>query len=191
MRVDVRIVAATNRDLEAEVEAGRFRGDLLYRLNVVPVWLPPLRERPEDIVPLARHFLRSGLEFEPEAEQLLTQWHWPGNVRELQNLVQRVGIMCDEHRVSPELVRQWLQPQGVAAEERVVVLQPAAPLGGLVGRTLAEVECELIQRTLVHCGGNRKRTAEKLGIGVRTLFNRLKDPAFAGVGDTEPDEELG
>ena len=81
--------------------------------------------------------------------------------------------MCNEHRVSLELVRQWLQPQGVAAEERVVVLQPAAPLGGPVGRTLAEVECELIERTLVHCGGNRMRTAEKLGMQRSHLYKKL------------------
>ncbi|MDA7494560.1 sigma-54 dependent transcriptional regulator [bacterium] len=190
LRVDVRVVAATNRDLDAEVEAGRFRGDLLYRLNVVPICLSPLRERPEDIVPLARHFLGAGLEFEPEAEQVLAQWHWPGNVRELQNLVQRVGLMCDGRKICPALVRQWLQPQSAAAEERVVVLQPADPLGGFVGRSIAEVERELIQRTLDHCGGNRKRTAEKLGIGVRTLFNKLKEPAFAVGGDTGLDEQL-
>lgn len=190
LRVDVRVVAATNRDLDAEVEAGRFRGDLLYRLNVVPICLSPLRERPEDIVPLARHFLGAGLEFEPEAEQVLAQWHWPGNVRELQNLVQRVGLMCDGRKICPALVRQWLQPQSADAEERVVVLQPADPLGGFVGRSIAEVERELIQRTLDHCGGNRKRTAEKLGIGVRTLFNKLKEPAFAVGGDTGLDEQL-
>ena len=190
LRVDVRVVAATNRDLDAEVEAGRFRGDLLYRLNVVPICLSPLRERPEDIVPLARHFLGAGLEFEPEAEQVLAQWHWPGNVRELQNLVQRVGLMCDGRKICPALVRQWLQPQSAAAEERVVVLQPADPLGGFVGRSIAEVERELIQRTLDHCGGNRKRTAEKLGIGVRTLFNKRREPAFAVGGDAGLDEQL-
>ncbi|MFT7535223.1 MAG: DNA-binding NtrC family response regulator [Hyphomicrobiaceae bacterium] len=189
LSVDVRLVAATNRDLEAEVEAGRFRGDLLYRLNVVPVWLSPLRERPEDIVPLARHFLRSSLSFEPEAEAFLTEWAWPGNVRELQNLVQRVGLLCNGDVVSRELVQQWLQPRGPRAEERTVILQPADPLGGLVGRTLAEVEGELIQRTLAQCGGNRKRTAKRLGIGVRTLFNKLREPSLAATGDTRLDGE--
>lgn len=179
LHVDVRVVAATNRDLEAEVAAGRFRGDLLYRLNVVPVWLPPLRERSEDIVPLARHFLRSGLRFDAEAEATLAAWPWPGNVRELQNLVQRVGLLCDGDTVDRELVQQWLQPHATAAEERAVVLQPADPLVGLIGRTLAEVEQEVIQRTLEHCRGNRKRTAEQLGIGVRTLFNKLKEPQLA------------
>lgn len=189
LTVDVRVVAATNRDLEAEVEAGRFRGDLLYRLNVVPVWLAPLRERPEDIVPLARHFLRPGLRFEPDAEALLTEWQWPGNVRELQNLVQRVGLLANGDLVCRELVQQWLQPRGPRAEERTVVLQPVDSFGGLVGKTLAEVERELIKRTLSHCEGNRKRTAEKLGIGVRTLFNKLREPQLAATGDTRPDGE--
>lgn len=189
LSVDVRVVAATNRDLEVEVEAGRFRGDLLYRLNVVPVWLSPLRERPEDIVPLARHFLRPGLSFEPEAEALLAEWSWPGNVRELQNLVQRVGLLCDSDAVDRELVDQWLQPRSARAEERTVVLQPADPIGGLVGKTLAEVEREVIQRTLTQCRGNRKRTAEKLGIGVRTLFNKLKESPMAASGTARPDGE--
>jgi DNA-binding NtrC family response regulator len=183
LRVDVRVVAATNRDLEAEVVAGRFRGDLLYRLNVVPVWLPPLRDRREDIVPLARHFLRAGLRFSPEAELTLAQWSWPGNVRELQNLVQRVALLCDGEIVESQLVQQWLQPQSARAEERTVILQPADPLGGLLGRTLADVEQELIRRTLAHCGGNRKRTAEQLGIGVRTLFNKLRESDLASCGN--------
>jgi two-component system, response regulator FlrC len=100
-------------------------------------------------------------------------------VRELQNLVQRVGLLCDGDTVDRELVQQWLQPQATAAEERTFVLQPADPLVGLIGRTLAEVEQEVILRTLEHCRGNRKRTAEQLGIGVRTLFNKLKEPQLA------------
>jgi len=189
LKVDVRVVAATNRDLEEEVEAGRFRGDLLYRLNVVPVWLPPLRERPEDIAPLARHFLQPGLSFTPDAEAALAEWTWPGNVRELQNVVQRVGLLADGDEICRESIQQWLQPRGSEAEERTVVLQPADPIGGLVGKPLAEIERVLIQRTLEHCGGNRKRTAETLGIGVRTLFNKLKEPAIAAGGPTRRDGE--
>ena len=175
LKVDVRVVAATNRDLDAEVRSGRFRGDLLYRLDVVPVRLPPLRERPEDIVPLARHFLRPGLRFEAAAEALLAEWAWPGNVRELQNLVQRVGLMCDGDVVERPLVQQWLQPGAAQPAERTLVLQPADPYGALVGKSLGEVEQRLIQRTLTHCDGNRKRTAQMLGIGVRTLFNKLRE----------------
>jgi len=179
IKVDVRVVAATNRDLDAEVAAGRFRADLLYRLNVVPVVLPPLRERPEDIVPLARHFLGRGLRFDGDAERELVAWPWPGNVRELQNLVQRVALLCDGDVVSGGLVRQWLQPLPTAHEERTVVLQPADPLAAFVGKPLEEVERALIQRTFEHCGGNRKRTAKMLGIGVRTLFNKLQEPTLA------------
>ena len=184
VKVDVRVVAATNRDLEQEVEAGRFRGDLLYRLNVVPVTLPPLRDRREDIVPLARHFLRDGLRFTAEAEAALSEWSWPGNVRELQNMVQRVELMVDGDEIDRVAVQRWLDPEACAAEEPTVVLPAVDPLTALVGRPLAEVEHELIQRTLRRCNGNRKRTAETLGIGVRTLFNKLKAgeaPALAEV----------
>ncbi|MBZ0153723.1 MAG: sigma-54 dependent transcriptional regulator [Planctomycetes bacterium] len=173
IRVDVRIVAATNRDLAAEVEAGRFRGDLLWRLNVVPIVLPPLRDRTDEIVPLARHFLRPGLAFAAEAEQALREWSWPGNVRELQNLVQRVGLFCEGGVVTGEMVRQWLQPSSRRAEP-TVVLTPQDPYSALVGRPLAVVEHELVRRTLAHNAGNRTRTAEMLGIGVRTLFNKLQ-----------------
>ena len=174
VKVDVRVVAATNRDLERAVEEGRFRGDLLYRLNVVPVTLPPLRDRREDIVPLARHFLRPGLRFTPAAEAALLEWSWPGNVRELQNMVQRVERMVDGEEVDHDAVWRWLDPAAPAAEEPTFVLPAVDPLAALVGRPLAEVERELIHRTLSRCNGNRKRTAETLGIGVRTLFNKLK-----------------
>jgi two-component system response regulator AtoC len=185
LRVDVRIVAATNRDLDAEVAAGRFRADLLWRLCVVPVVLPPLRERPDEIVPLARHFLGKGLVLDAGAEAALRAWHWPGNVRELQNVVQRVGILCDGGVVTGELVRRWLQPTGelptAPATEPIYVLPTPDPLQALVGRSLADVERELVQRTLRHNAGNRTRTAEMLGIGVRTLFNKLQEtvPAVA------------
>ena len=176
LRVDVRIVAATNRDLVAEAAAGRFRTDLLYRLNVVPMTLPPLRERAEDIVPLARHFARPGLVFDAGAEQVLRTAKWPGNVRELQNVVQRLGILGEGDVVTAEMVRRQVTP-AEAVVEKTWVLPSVDPLAALVGRSLASVEEELLRRTLAHCGGNRTRTAELLGIGVRTLFNRLQTPA--------------
>jgi DNA-binding NtrC family response regulator len=191
LRVDVRIVAATNRDLEAEVKAGRFRQDLLYRLAVVPVTLPPLRERRGEIVPLARHFLRRGLSFDAAAEAMLRDWSWPGNVRELQNVVQRLAILSDGEVVTGASVQRWLQPgagstgavTATAADEPTYVLPAADPVASLIGRSLAEVERELVRRTLLANGGNRTRTAEMLGIGVRTLFNKLQDGAPAVVGD--------
>ncbi len=187
VRVDVRIVAATNRDLEAEVAAGRFRQDLLYRLNVVPVFLPPLRDRREEIVPVAKHFLRAGVVLDAAAEQVLVAHSWPGNVRELQNVIQRCGLLCDGGIVTGELVRRWLEPvatsSGSAAScEPTYVLPAMDPIGSLVGRSLAAVERDLVQRTLQHCAGNRTRTAELLGIGVRTLFNRLQEPTLVGAG---------
>jgi DNA-binding NtrC family response regulator len=181
LRVDVRVVAATNRDLQAEVANGRFRGDLLYRLAVVPVVLPPLRERPDDVVPLARHFARPGLVFDDAAQALLRASPWPGNVRELQNVVQRAGLLCDGDVVGATLLRRCLG-LGEGATERTVVLPSAPdPYAALVGTPLAEVERELVRRTLAHNGGNRTRTAEMLGIGVRTLFNRLQQEPVHGA----------
>ena len=177
LQVDVRIVAATNRDLAAEVEAGRFRADLLWRLNVVPVAVPPLRERPEDVMALARHFARPGLRFDDDAEAMLRAAKWPGNVRELQNAVQRLGLLCEGDVVRGEHVQRWVVCQDglpAVAPPYVIPSLPPDPVAALVGRSLAEVEKELVARTLAHCGGNRTRTAEVLGIGVRTLFNRLQ-----------------
>ncbi|MFM1872024.1 MAG: hypothetical protein RL398_1446 [Planctomycetota bacterium] len=175
IKVDVRIVAATNRDLSEAVEAGTFRADLLYRLDVLPLQLPPLRERAEEIVPLARHFLRPGIGLDEGAEAALRAWHWPGNVRELQNVIQRLSLLCEDGTVTAELVERWLVPQGViGTTEPVYVLPRPDPYHDLVGKSLAEIEREIILRTLRQCGGNRKRTAETLGIGVRTLFNKLQ-----------------
>ncbi|MCA8963622.1 MAG: sigma-54-dependent Fis family transcriptional regulator [Planctomycetes bacterium] len=178
VKVDVRIVAATNRDLASAVENGLFRADLLYRLEVVPVQLPPLRERVEEIVPLARHFLRPGVTLDESAERELQAWSWPGNVRELQNVVERVGLLCEGGVVSGDFVRRWLRPMDEdVVVEPTYVLPSVDPIGALVGRPLADIERELVLRTLESCGGNRRRTAETLGIGVRTLFNKLQESA--------------
>ncbi|MBK8101570.1 MAG: sigma-54-dependent Fis family transcriptional regulator [Planctomycetes bacterium] len=173
--VDVRVVAATNRDLERDVAAGRFRDDLFYRLDVVPIFLTPLRQRPEEIVPLARSFLRPGITLTADAEAALQQWSWPGNVRELQNVIQRLCLLAPGRLVDAAAVHAWLQP-GRPDALPTVVLQPATdPYEALAGRPLADIEAELVRRTLRRCQGNRTRTAELLGIGVRTLFNKLKD----------------
>jgi DNA-binding NtrC family response regulator len=168
-RVDVRIVAATNRDLPALVAAGRFREDLWYRLAVVPIEVPPLRARRDEILPLARRFLPHGLELGPDAEPVLLAHDWPGNVRELQNVIQRAALLGRGPVVDAASLREWLGGGG----------GPPAPASGdpfdaLVGRRIDEVEQELIQRTLASCSGNRTRAAELLGIGVRTLFNKLR-----------------
>ena len=170
--VDVRIVAASNRDLQAEVESGRFREDLFYRLNVVPVWVPPLRERRDEILPLAEHFLSRGTEIAADAARLLESHSWPGNVRELQNVVQRACLLCEASVVDRELLEPWIgvgEAPDVPAPDR-----RDNGVSSLVGRSLRQIENELIRATLAECGGNRTKAARLLGIGVRTLFNRLK-----------------
>ncbi len=171
LRVDVRIVVATNRDLEQEVREGRFREDLYYRMNVVPIHLPPLRHRPEEIMPLAHHFLMKGVHFGADAEEILVGHPWPGNVRELQNVVHRASLLCDDGCIDAALLRDWLQHSPTTQSEKTVILDP---IKSLVGRPLREVEDNLILATLKASENNRTKSAEMLGIGVRTLFNRLQ-----------------
>jgi DNA-binding NtrC family response regulator len=169
--IDVRLVAATHRDLKAEVAAGRFREDLYYRLRVVELAVPPLRERPEDIVALARVFLAAACaraqqpakEFAPEVARRLVDYRWPGNVRELSNAMERAAVLSPGRRI--ELGD--LPPEVVEPVPRSAVIASA-------GRTLDEVEREHILATLAAVGGNRARAAETLGIGQATLFRKLK-----------------
>ncbi len=169
--VDVRVIATTNRDLEACVDEGKFRGDLFYRLNVVPIELPPLRQRLEDIPELCRHFLhqiarRTNTVFrhiEPEAVRLLQRYNWPGNVRELQNIIERATVLESE----PGVIRaQTLEPW--------LKMRPIASFDALAGKPLADVEKQVILSTLEQFRGHRIRTAQALGIGVRTLGMKLK-----------------
>ncbi|MGG5812530.1 sigma-54 interaction domain-containing protein [Falsiroseomonas sp. CW058] len=180
VRVDVRILAATNRDLGAEVKAGRFREDLYFRLDVVRLRLPPLRERPADILPLAEHFASryadaNGLPrrgFAPAARAALLSHPWPGNVRELENAVHRAVLLAEGAEIAAD-----------AVELRPAAAQPAAA-GGidfLVGRRVEEVERDLIIGTLSHCLGNRTRAAEILGISIRALRNKLHDYRAMGL----------
>jgi DNA-binding NtrC family response regulator len=175
LRVDVRLLVATNRDLEQDVRTGRFREDLYYRLNVIPVVLPPLRERPEDIALLAQHFLarfaaRNGRVirgFTPRALEILTRYGWRGNVRELENLMERITIMARSEMVDiddlPANIRADVTPEE----------------GGVVaGRSLRDLEKEAIVRTLEMTKGNRTETARLLGIGRRTLQYKLKEYAI-------------
>jgi DNA-binding NtrC family response regulator len=169
VRADVRVVASTNRELSAEVAAGRFRMDLFYRLNVVPLTVPPLRERPEEIAPLAEIFLARAAPtavLTDDAKALLCAHTWPGNVRELENLMKRAALLARDGRADAALIAPWLGAEALAAR----------PSGRtFVARTLASVERELIDETLAHFGGNRTKTAAALGISVRTLFNKLKE----------------
>ncbi|MCM2257396.1 MAG: sigma-54-dependent Fis family transcriptional regulator [Vicinamibacteria bacterium] len=170
-RVDVRVLAATHRDLAAEVAAGRFRQDLYYRLRVIELRIPPLRERTEDILPLARSFVaevasRARLEVNgltPRAADQLQRWGWPGNVRELQNVIERAVVLTRGRRVDledlPEEIRSAI---------------PGRDAPGGAGRTLADVEREYILGVLRSCGGNKARAAAELDIGTATLFRKLK-----------------
>jgi two-component system nitrogen regulation response regulator GlnG len=189
--IDVRIIAATNRDLAPMIAAGTFREDLYYRLNVVPIHLPPLRDRTGDIEPLARHFLRraaaEGLPsrgLSKEAVALLEVQPWRGNVRELRNFVFRAALLSREEQIDAATVRQLL------AERRAVEAAPAADFaaalstwlgktdpapGALYDGALAAFEKPLFEHALRETGGNQLRAAQLLGINRNTLRKRLND----------------
>jgi transcriptional regulator with PAS, ATPase and Fis domain len=172
--VDVRIVAASNRDPERAVEAGDLREDLYYRLNVFPIRMPPLREREGDLELLATHLLdemakREGKEVKlsRQALDIMRLYPWPGNVRELRNVLQRAFILSDG----------VIQPQTLPPE--ITGDRPAAHAVGEdlaihVGMSISEVERRLITATLEQVGGNKKRAADVLGVSLKTLYNRLK-----------------
>jgi DNA-binding NtrC family response regulator len=180
LRVDVRILAATNRDLLAEVRAGRFREDLFFRLDVVRLRIPPLRERPADILPLAEHFraryaAANGLDvtgFSAMARRALQSHPWPGNVRELENAVHRAVLLAEGSEIGAEAIE--LTPAGSQAST-------AGGVESLVGRKVEEVERDLILGTLAHCLGNRTRAAEILGISIRALRNKIQDYKSMGL----------
>ncbi len=176
--VDFRLIAATNRDLEREVSEGRFREDLYYRLKVVTLDIPPLRQRPDDIPPLADHFLsiycqehgREPKRLSAEAVEVLRRHPWPGNVRELKNVIESVVIF---HQ-GPEVRLSDLPPelrQGAAVSASGAPVQP--PSGE--PRSMAEIERQAILETLERTGGHRARAADLLQIGLRTLQRKLKD----------------
>lgn len=196
IRVDTRVIAASNRDLLSEVGAGRFREDLYYRLNVVPIHLPPLRERREDIPELVSHFLdfyneqndRYVAHIEPRALEALQAYHWPGNVRELQNYVERAVVLApgDELTVDllPSVVTTGRQPRaiGVAldfdslAEELVHVGlgNAGAEAEDVHSRIVDRVEREVIAQVLQECAGVQIKAASRLGINRNTLHKKLK-----------------
>lgn len=173
--VDVRVVAATNRDPLDAVAEGQLREDLMYRLAVFPLLVPPLRAREDDIGLLAEHFLRgfnaeAGTQKTLSAEALveLCRRPWTGNVRELKNCLQRAFILADEE----------LRPEHLAPVEQLDLSQREGDrLQFAIGTPLAEMERQTIFATLDHCGGNKKRTAELLGVSLKTLYNRLTEYA--------------
>jgi len=173
-RVDVRFVCATNRDPMEEVRAGRFREDLYYRLHVLPIHLPPLRERGDDAVIIARHFLgcfsrEEGKQFQgftAEAEALIASYAWPGNVRQLQNMVRNITVLHDGDRVGAEHLAPVLESaqrrrQDGPAEESEEEIRP-----------LDDLEREAIERAISLCDGNMTRAAQRLGISVKTIYRK-------------------
>jgi two-component system, response regulator FlrC len=191
--IDIRIIATSNRNLAEAVREGAFREDLLFRLNVVNLKIPPLRERPADVIGLAEYFVKkyaaaNGVAARPlsaEARRSLTLNYWPGNVRELENTMHRAVLMASGEEIGPEAI---LTPDGIRLDQ-----QRSAPAvahaafaaeqvsRGLVGRTVAEVERDLILETLKHCLGNRTHAANVLGISIRTLRNKLNEYAADGM----------
>jgi DNA-binding NtrC family response regulator len=178
---DVRIIAATNRSPEQAVASGKLREDLLYRLNVFPIALPPLRERTEDIALLAEHFLADICKseghrkrFSPAALARLVDYRWPGNVRELRNVVQRAYVMAPGDTIGDEWLPGAAPPPGeLAAAADANTASISIPLG----TSMAEAERRLILGTLKHYGNHKERTAAALGVSLKTLYNRLKEYA--------------
>jgi len=170
LRADVRVIAASNRDIEAEITAGRFRQDLFYRLNVIPPRVPPLREREEDVPLLAQHFMtafatKNGKElagFSPEALEALQAWHWPGNVRELENAVERAVVLCRSEAVGIDDLPLAIRRHRGTSQR----------LSFTVGTPLKDVERTMIQATLRSVNGDKALAAALLGITARTIYRR-------------------
>ncbi|MCS7167178.1 MAG: sigma-54 dependent transcriptional regulator [Gemmatales bacterium] len=207
IRVDTRVIAATNVQLEAEVEAGRFRDDLYYRLNVVPIYLPPLRERKDDIPALAEFFLRRYCQenqkeirgFEPEALELLMQHDWPGNVRELENDIERAVVLCQGDQITAEMIREQLhtpyrlrRPRNhrESVSELITRLVEAglreheASSGKLYDWLVGGLERELIHQVLRECHYTQIKAAARLGINRNTLYKKMTE---YGLHRPDPD----
>ncbi|HWP25583.1 MAG TPA: sigma-54 dependent transcriptional regulator [Xanthobacteraceae bacterium] len=190
--IDIRIIATSNRNLAEAVREGKFREDLLFRLNVVNLKIPPLRERPADIIELAQFFAKkyaeaNGVPVRPlsaEARRALSLHRWPGNVRELENTIHRAVLLATGPEIgvdgilTPDGARLDQARSGVAAQAAFTAEQVTR---ALVGRTVADVERDLILQTLRHCLGNRTHAAHILGISIRTLRNKLNEYAAAGT----------
>jgi two-component system response regulator HydG len=169
--VDVRIVAATNKDLPTEVKEGRFREDLYYRLNVICITMPPLRDRQEDIPLLAHHFLNTYSQknnkgitgITREAVDALQCWSWPGNVRELENAIERAVVLCREDNIGLDDLPPQLRGDG--GEARMLTIP--------IGTSLGEIERMVIRETLASTRGDKKLAAQLLGIATRTIYRKI------------------
>ena len=186
--VDIRLIATTNRNLHEWARTGRFREDLYYRLNVVPIVMPPLRERTEDVPVLADHFLtriasrdgRPARRFEASALEILCKYHWPGNVRELENICERSVVLEIGEVIKAATIAPWLSTIGIS--EDISVLGVNGHAVGVDGGVLEEMERRMILKVLGKHNGHRlPRTAKELGIGLRTLGMKLKRLKEEGV----------
>lgn len=184
--VDVRVIATSNRDLTAACDKGEFRSDLFFRLNVLPIRVPSLRERAEDIPALAEHFVReigaregrAPAVIDAGAADLLRAYRWPGNVRELQNVCERASVLSASTStpgiITRELLEPWLRCEAPGVPAQQIEAKPGGGVSVTPGKTLDEIEREAIVQTLVRLSGHRQKTAKALGIGVRTLGLKLK-----------------
>ena len=208
VKVDIRVIATSNRDLAQAVREGTFREDLFYRLNVVNLKLPPLRERPSDILVLADHFVKkyaaaNGVperRLSEEARRRLVGHRWPGNVRELENAMHRSVLLASGAEIEQDAIRL---PDGQlmgAADQQAMIAGRAvqtatvaadAAMRAFVGQTVAQMEQQLILDTLSHCLGNRTHAANILGISIRTLRNKLKEYSDSGVSVPPPQAGVG
>ncbi|MFN3532556.1 MAG: sigma-54-dependent transcriptional regulator [Candidatus Brocadia sp.] len=184
IKIDVRVIASTNRNLEEEVEAGNFRKDLYYRLKVLPIYVPPLRERKEDIMLLVKHFVHKyNNEFNknvhhipPETERLLLEYHWPGNIRELKNVIERAVLISSNGTLQPELgvtidSRKKISIDNGMSDKR----ENGESDEELNARSLANIEKQHIQRVLIETSWRRTEAAKILGINRTTLYNKIKE----------------
>jgi two-component system, response regulator FlrC len=195
--VDIRIIATSNRNLTEAVRDGTFREDLLFRLNVVNLKIPPLRDRPADVIEIAEHFARmyadaNGLpvrSLSADAKRQLQLSRWPGNVRELENTIHRAVLLAVGDEIGADAI---LSPDGVRLDQSKppavahAAMAAEAVARALVGHTVAAVERDLILETLKHCLGNRTHAANILGISIRTLRNKLNEYAAEGVSIPAP-----
>ena len=162
--IDIRLISATNRDLHEAADRGEFRQDLLFRINTIHIHIPPLRNRREDIVPLAERFVeryggkynKPGLALSDEAAEKLKSHSWPGNIRELQNTIEKAVILCDSTEIKPSHIE--MRPVRLHAESQ----------------TLEEMERQTIANAIAQCGGNLSMVAQQLGITRQTLYNKIK-----------------
>ncbi len=187
IKVDFRVIATTNRDIDQDIREGKFREDLYFRLNVIPIKVPPLRARRDDIIPLAAHFITKIAKREDMQEKFLTQqakdallsYAWPGNVRELENVIERSMILTEGSEIQADIITMGMEGEPDQLQQQACV-----------GSTIHAMEKNLIMSTLQSVDGNRTRAATLLGISIRTLRNKLNEYSEKGQFSDMPSDEI-